>query len=97
VSNGLLSIARLLLAIIAVTLSITAHAQTIQGRVVGISDGDIITVLCEQASKVGRRFPEEYHSESGIRRVKMNRAYVIQLDAATFLRIARSPISTHPW
>jgi hypothetical protein len=39
------SIARLLLAIIAVTLSIAAHAQTIHGKVVGVADGDTITVL----------------------------------------------------
>jgi hypothetical protein len=39
------SVVRLLLAIVAVTLTIAAHAQTIQGRVVGISDGDTITVL----------------------------------------------------
>ncbi|MGH8729146.1 MAG: thermonuclease family protein [Burkholderiales bacterium] len=45
VSNDLLSIARLLLAIIAFALSLTAQAQIIEGKVVGISDGDTITVL----------------------------------------------------
>jgi endonuclease YncB( thermonuclease family) len=45
VSNDLPSIARLLLAIIAVTVSLATHAQTITGKVVGISDGDTVTVL----------------------------------------------------
>jgi endonuclease YncB( thermonuclease family) len=49
--NVLLSIARLLLAIIAVALSVTAQAKTIHGRVVRVSDGDTITVLDATATR----------------------------------------------
>lgn len=50
-SNDSLSIARLLLVFTAVTLSIAAHGRTIQGRVVGISDGDTITLLDTQLTQ----------------------------------------------
>jgi endonuclease YncB( thermonuclease family) len=45
VSSDLPSIARLLAATIALALSLTAQAQIIEGKVVGISDGDTITVV----------------------------------------------------
>jgi endonuclease YncB( thermonuclease family) len=42
---GAESVTRLLLAVVLLLASLAAHAETIQGRVVGVHDGDTITVL----------------------------------------------------